>query len=137
MPSLQDDIQEKSNAELLKMAYQLDQWSPEMLSEVEKELTKRNILPADLNARRQQLIDTEEARLIKGQQAGLFGQIIGWATVFGFLGIFIGYHYAFSRRRSKYTGKQYFTYNEPSRKGGTYLFYAAICISLAVLLYKL
>lgn len=136
MANLQDEIREKSNAELLKMAYQFDQWSLEMLAKVEKELSERNILPDDLSARRQQLIDAEEARLVKGKQAGLFGHIIGWAAVFGFLGIFIGYHYAFSKSRSKYSGKQHFTYNESSRKAGSYLFYAAICISAVVLLYR-
>ena len=137
MSDFSQAIQTKTNEELLKMVYGFDEWSPEMLSAVEAELSKRNLLPNDITLRRQQLIEVEEAELKEGRQAGFFGQIMGWLTVLGLLGIAIGYHYAFSKVASKYADKEYFRYNEASRRNGTYLFYTSICLSAMTILYRL
>jgi hypothetical protein len=137
MNDFRETVQHKSNDELLKMVYGFDEWSPEMLKAVEDELSQRNILPDDINTRKQQLIEIEEAQLVKGKQASPFGQIVGWLTIFGLFGILIGYHYAFSKARSKYTGKEYFKYNETSRKNGSYLFYTSICLSGIAIFYKI
>jgi hypothetical protein len=136
MNPLEINVKNKPDVELLKMAYQFDKWSPEMLAAVERELENRKRLPDDLSARKRQLVETERGQLSRGKPAGLFGQIIGWVTVFGILGIFIGYHYAYSKTTSKYTGEQYFTYNDTSRKSGTYLFYASLCFSAMAIIYK-
>jgi len=130
-------IQSKPDGELLKMVYAFDEWSPEMLSAVEAELLKRNILPDDIQSRKKVLIQAEKEQLITGKQASLFGQIIGWLTVFGLFGIGIGYHYAFSKVRSKYTQDEYFKYNESSRKNGSYLFYTSLLLTSALLLYRM
>jgi len=135
--NFQEIVANKSNDELLKIVYQLDQWSGEMLEAIEHELAIRNILPADLNVRKPQLAEAEEEELMKGKEASLFGQIAGWVTVFGFFGIFIGHYYAFSKVRSKYTDKQYFRYNEASRKIGSYLFYSSMCLSVIAIFYKM
>ena len=137
MNDFKETVQNKSNDELLKMVYGFDEWSPEMLKAVEDELSKRNILPNDITTRKQQLIENEEGQLVKGKQASPFGQIVGWLTVFGLFGILIGYHYAFSKARSKYTDKKYFKYNEASRKNGSYLFYTSICLSAIAIFYKI
>jgi hypothetical protein len=130
-------VQNKTNEELLNMVYRFDEWSAEMLSAVEAELLSRNLLPKDLFVRKQQMIEAEEAQLIQAKQASPFGQIAGWLTVFGLLGIFMGYYYAFSKTRSKYTNKMYFKYNARSRKNGLYLFYTSICLSAIAILYQL
>ncbi len=137
MTDFRETVRDKSNDELLKMVYGFDEWSPEMLRAVEEELSKRNILPNDINTRKQQLIELEEAQLINGKQASPFGQIVGWLTVFGLFGILIGYHYAFSKTRSKYTGKEYYKYIDTSRKNGSYLFYTSICLSAIAIFYKI
>lgn len=137
MNNFRETVQNKSNDELLKMVYEFEEWSPEMLTTIEEELSKRNILPNDINIRKQQLIELEEEQLVKGKQASLFGQIIGWITVFGFFGILIGYQYAFSKTRSKYTSKEYYTYNDASRKNGSYLFYISICLFAITIFYKM
>jgi hypothetical protein len=135
--SFKDVVQPKSDSELLKMIYEFDTWSPALLLAVEKELGRRNILPADINARRQKVVETEEAMLSKGKEASLVGQLVGWVTVFGLLGVFIGYNYAFSKVNSKYTEQIYFKYNENSRKNGTYLFYCSLVLSGFGIIYKL
>ena len=101
----------KSNDELLKMVYEFDEWSPEMLLTVEAELSDRKLLPEDIGARKQQAITEEEELLRKGKEASLGGQIFGWIFVLGLIGLYIGYNYAYAKVRSKYTGKKYFEYD--------------------------
>ena len=137
MTQFQEVVENKSNDELLKIVYQFDEWSPKMLEAIEHELATRNILPTDISIRKQQTTEIEEEQLLKGKEASIIGQIVGWIAVFGFLGIFIGYHYTFSKVRSKYTNTQYFRYNEDSRKMGSYLFYSSICLSVIALFYKI
>ena len=116
----------KSNDELLKMVYEFDEWSPEMLLTVEAELNERKLLPEDIGARKQQAITEEEELLRKGKKASLGGQIFGWVFVLGLIGLYIGYNYAYAKVRSKYTGKKYFEYDEASREVGSYIFYTSI-----------
>ena len=116
----------KSNDELLKMVYEFDEWSPEMLLTVEAELSERKLLPEDIGARKQQAITEEEELLRKGKEASLGGQIFGWVFVLGLIGLYIGYNYAYAKVRSKYTGKKYFEYDEASREVGSYIFYTSI-----------
>lgn len=116
----------KSNDELLKMVYEFDEWSPEMLLTVEAELSERKLLPEDIGARKQQAITEEEELLRKGKEASLGGQIFGWVFVLGLIGLYIGYNYAYAKVRSKYTGKKYFEYDQASREVGSYIFYTSI-----------
>ena len=46
MNNFTETVQNKSNEELLKMVYQFEEWSPEMLEAVEDELLKRKNLPS-------------------------------------------------------------------------------------------
>lgn len=137
MNTFKENVENKQDAELMKMVYEFDQWSPEMLLAIEQELSKRNILPNDINTQKEQLAEIEATNLSNGKEASLLGQIIGWLTVFGLLGIFIGHHYCFSKVRSKYSDKQYFTYDEASRKNGSYLFYSSIILSILGILFKI
>jgi len=131
-----DEIVEiKTNDELLKMAYEFDEWSPDMLKTVEVELSKRNILPADINERKWQLVQKEDKLLAAGRDASTLGLIVGWVTVLGLLEIYMGYRYTFSKTKSRYTNKEYFTYNESSRKNGSYLFYTAVGGLICAMLY--
>ena len=116
----------KSNDELLKMVYEFDEWSLEMLLTVEAELSERKLLPEDIGARKQQAITEEEELLRKGKEASLGGQIFGWVFVLGLIGLYIDYNYAYAKVRSKYTGKKYFEYDEASREVGSYIFYTSI-----------
>lgn len=134
---LKQTVKEKTNSELLEMVYQLDQWSVDMLIEVEAELSLRNVLPSDISIIKQSLIEQEEIHLSKGKDASTTGLILGWLLVFGLLGIIIGYNYAFEKKRSKYTGQDYFKYSDASRKKGKNLFYTSLLLSIITILYKL
>ncbi len=121
-----ETLQLKSDVELLQMVYEFDEWSPEMLTAVETELDERGILPDDISIKKQQAIKEEDELLSKGTAASLGGQVFGWVFVLGLIGLYIGYNYAYSKVRSKYTGKKYFEYDEPSREVGSYIFYTGI-----------
>jgi hypothetical protein len=130
-------VQDKTDDELLKMVYAFDEWSEEMLQAVETELAKRNLLPADVAEKRQERIVNEDIQLQHGKDGNGFGMVIGWICVLGLVGLFLGYHYAFSKTRSKYTGKLYFKYDAVTRKNGSYIFYASITVFVLAMFYKI
>jgi hypothetical protein len=119
-------VKEKTDDELAKMIAQLNEWSPEMLSEVEKELSKRNMLPVDLEQRKKAAIIEEDKRLSQGKKSSVLGTVLGWLLSLGIIGFAIGYHYAFSTTRSRYTGKSYPKYDLPSRNSGRFMMYTTI-----------
>ena len=83
MESFTEIVKNKTNDELLKMVYEFEEWSPEMLASIEAELAKRNILPNDINIRKQQMVEKEDEHLSTGKKASIIGQVVGWLTVFG------------------------------------------------------
>jgi hypothetical protein len=127
----------KTNAELLTMVYELHAWSPEMLQAIEAELAARNILPVELEARKQAMIDTMDAQLSMGKPASLAGQIIGWAAVlfFGIIGFAIAYNYMYSKQKNLVTRKRYFIYNKASREMGMYMLYGSIAAFIIGVVY--
>lgn len=127
----------KQDDELLKMVYEFDQWSPQMLFAVEAELNKRNLLPADISLKKQEIISNEDAELSQGKEASMLGMLMGWIGILGLIGLIVGYRYSFAKKRSKYTGKVYFKYDESTRKNGHYIFYTAIIIFTLYFLYKM
>ncbi|MBS1509289.1 MAG: hypothetical protein JST86_00495 [Bacteroidetes bacterium] len=136
MNTFSEAVKQKSNPELLTMVYQFDEWSPEMLDAVQAELTERCILPGDIAQRKQESIAEEEQVLNEGKEASITGIVLGWLGIFGLLGMFIGYNYAFSKVRSIYTGKQYYKYNAESRKTGSQIFYTALVLFIMFLFYQ-
>jgi len=134
MTDFREAVTSKSNEELLKMVYEFDKWNAEMLTAVEQELAHRNILPADISSRKKQLAEAEDAQLSAGKEASPFGQILGWLTVFGPVGLVIGYNYAFSKATCKYSTKTYFKYNEETRKRGRFLMIASIFVMVVLIL---
>ncbi len=135
--SFPEIVQSKSDNELLKMVYELDQWSPDMLKAAENELSTRNILPEDITIRKKEIVEAEELKLATGKEASQGGIILGWIGIFGIIGLLIGYDYAFSKVYSVYTQKKYFKYNEHSRKTGTNIFYTSIIMLILYFLYSI
>jgi hypothetical protein len=130
-----ETVQLKSKDELLKMVYEFDEWSPDMLLAVETELSERKMLPDDIGVRKQQVIIEEDELLSQGKPASLAGQIFGWVFVLGLIGLYIGYNYAYAKVKSKYTGKKYLEYDEASREVGSYIFYASIAALILGFIY--
>lgn len=129
-------VREKSDSELLTMVYDFNEWDAEMLQAVEDELQQRQLLPDDVAARKKEIIDAYQENLKNGKQASVGSQLLGWLCVLGLLGLIIGYNHAFSKTRSRYTGEKFYTYNEPSRENGRYIFYTGITVTVLVLFYK-
>ena len=118
------------------MVYQFEKWNSDMLQAIEKELAERNILPDDIALRKQEIIDKETTDLNQGKAASLTGQSFRWLGVLGFIGLIIGYNYAFSKTKNKYTGKKNYTYDELSKDNGTYIFYISLSIFIHYFMYK-
>ncbi len=135
MNEFNEIVKPKTDEELLIMVYEFDKWDIKMLNAIENELRVRNILPTDVDAKKQELIEAEEIELLKGKECNFIGLIIGWLTVLGFWGLYVGYNYSYSKRRSKYTGRVYFEYDEESRNKGQILFYTAVLGLIIQVLY--
>jgi hypothetical protein len=119
------------------MVYQFNEWSIEMLHKVEEELNYRNILPLDLRQKKQEAIDLEHEELSEGKEASIAGILLGFLTCLGLLGLLIGYNYAYSKARSKYTNKKYFKYNLDARTTGKYMIGIAITIFIIASFYRI
>lgn len=128
-------VKEKSDEELLVIVYQFDLWDTGMLKTVGDELRTRGILPGDVAARRQQMVEDEDEKLLNGTAASIGGQIFGWLGVLGLFGLIIGYNYSFSKVRSRFTGKQYYQYDHDSRDNGKYIFYTSLIACSIEILY--
>ena len=129
-------VAQNSDEELLQMVYQFDKWDDEMLIAVEDELKVRNIFPEDVLTKKKLLIKREDEFLSIGKEATFPQQFLGWIGVLGILGLIIGHHLAFAKTISKYTGKQYFKYDDASRESGRYMYYISITVIVAFCLYK-
>ncbi|MCY7293022.1 MAG: hypothetical protein LH615_12655 [Ferruginibacter sp.] len=132
-----DIVVHHSDEELLSMVYQFTQWDAEMLVAVEDELKQRNILPEDILIKKNTLIQKKDEFWSEGKEATFPQQFLGWIGVFGILGLIIGNHLAFAKTISKYTGKEYFKYDEASRESGRYMYYISLTIIIAFFLYKI
>ncbi|MFT3680851.1 MAG: hypothetical protein QM791_11300 [Ferruginibacter sp.] len=126
MNSFIEIAREKSTRELLEMIYELDKWDVQMLKACENELSTRNQLPEDFQIKKNEIIEKTEAQLALGKEASMTGVVAGWLCIFGVIGLYIGYQYSHAKVISQYTGKQFFKYNDESRKTGSYIFYASI-----------
>ena len=126
-----------SSEELLIMVYQFDQWDDEMLAAIQYQLLLRNLLPDDVLEKRNKAIKREDEILSDGKEATFSQQFLGWVGILGVLGLIIGYDLAFAKTKSKYTGKEYWKYEEDSREIGRYMFFISIAIVVGYLLYKM
>jgi hypothetical protein len=125
----------KADADLLRMIYDIDKWSPRMLNAVANELSKRGLLPDDIEAYRKKKIAEEEALLNNGKSANKMGLTIGWLTSFSIIGALIGYYYSQYTINSRYTGKAYYCYNNSSRKTATVMMVMSSILSVVSIVY--
>lgn len=133
----QDIVAGYKDEELLLIVYQFDQWDTGMSIAVENELKLRNILPDDLQLKKNTLIQKEHDFLLIGKEATFSQQFLGWIGIVGILGIIIGYELYFSKIKSRYTDTEYFKYNEESRESGRFIFYLSMAFTVCFLAYKI
>jgi hypothetical protein len=118
MNNFETFIKEKTNNELTDIYIKNSGYQEEFMRLVEIELTNRNIPIDSLQKFREEQESIDDTKLEKGEQGSQFwitaafiGSIFG-----GIWAIFAGYSYAYSKHKVK--GKEYFVYNESTRKYG-------------------
>ncbi len=111
-------IKEKTNNELTDIYIKNSGYQEEFMRLVEIELTNRDIPIDSLQKFREEQESIDDTKLEQGEQGSQFwitaafiGSIFG-----GIWAIFAGYSYAYSKHKVK--GKEYFVYNESTRKYG-------------------
>lgn len=126
-----------SDKQLLRIVYEFAEWDEEMQAAVQHELAMRELLPEDVAVRKEQVLKKDDAILSEGKEATFSQLALGWIGIFGLLGIIIGYHLAFAKIKSVYTGKEYFKYDDDSRENGKFMFYITITLAGLWVFYKL
>ena len=135
MSKFEKVIKEKSDSELTDIFIKNSGYQEEFMLEVQEELTNRNIPIDSLLKFRAEQNDIDDKKLELGEQGSQFwitaafiGSIFG-----GIWAIFAGYSYAYSKHKVK--GKEYFVYNESTRKYGRIMFTIG-CIIFALAIFS-
>lgn len=118
MSKFEKVIKEKSDSELTDIFIKNSGYQEEFMLEVQEELTNRNIPIDSLLKFRAEQNDIDDKKLELGEQGSQFWIIAAFiGSIFGGIwAIFAGYSYAYSKHKVK--GKEYFVYNESTRKYG-------------------
>jgi hypothetical protein len=118
MSQFEKIIKEKSDSELTEIFIKNKGYQEEFMLNVQEELTRRNVPIDSLLKLRNEQNSIDETKLEQGEQGSQFwitaafiGSIFG-----GIWAIFAGYSYAYSKHLVK--GKEYYVYNESTRKYG-------------------
>jgi hypothetical protein len=135
MSKFEKIIKEKSDSELTDIFIKNSGYQEEFMIGVQEELTNRNIPLDSLLKFREEQNQIDDTKLEQGEQGSQFwitaafiGSIFG-----GIWAIFAGYSYAYSKHKVK--GKEYFVYNESTRKYGRIMLTVG-CIIFALALFS-
>jgi hypothetical protein len=128
---LVESILMKRDSELIEMLFEFGKWNSSVIKLVSEELKKRGSYPSDYDEKLKNLTNKEHEILSQGKPASMLWKIISCISVFGLLGIYLGYQYMNAKEKSVYDGTEFFKYNTNTREFGKYIFY--ISISLVVL----
>ena len=143
MSGFQKIIKEKSDAELTDIFIQNSGYQEEFMSQVQEELIARKVPMESLIKMRAEQNKIDDATLSHGVQGKQFWIATGFAVVFigileslllsGKISFFaaiwpltLGYTYAYSKTKLK--GKEYFVYNESTKKYGQIMLLIAVII---------
>jgi len=129
MGDFREIIKEKSDAELTDIFIKNMGYQEAFMNQVEEELISRKIPIESLQKIRSEQDSIDVSKLEQGKQGGQVWIVLGFlaSVVGGLWGIFAGYNYAYSKHRFK--GKQYYIYNESTRK------YGRIMLTWAILMF--
>jgi hypothetical protein len=130
-------IKAKSDAELTEIFIKNKGYQEEFMALVQEELVLRKIPIESLQKMREEQNSIDETKLesgIQGSQFWIVAAFIG--SIFGGIwAIFAGYNYAYSKHKIK--GREYYVYNESTRKYGRIMFSLGCIILILVLVGKL
>jgi len=122
-------IAEKTDDELVDIYLNSSDYQTDFVDLVKSEIKARN-LPLDSleNIKGQKEAVSNETLELGKQGNQIWMAIALFASIFGgFIGIISGYIYAFSKHRNG-EGKQYFVYNESTRKYGKIVFFIGVVV---------
>jgi hypothetical protein len=118
MSDFREIIKAKSDAELTDIFIKNTGFQEAFMNQVEEELIARKIPVESLQKFRSEQDTIDVSKFEQGEQGSQVWIVLGFlfSLVGGLWGIFAGYNYAYSKHRFK--GKQYYFYNESTRKYG-------------------
>jgi hypothetical protein len=135
MSKFEKIIKKKSDTELTDIFIKNSGYQEEFMLEVQEELANRNIPIDSLLKFREEQNQLDDTKLEQGEQGSQFwitaafiGSIFG-----GIWAIFAGYSYAYSKHKVK--EKEYFVYNESTRKYGRIMLTVG-CVIFALALFS-
>jgi hypothetical protein len=135
--SFEEQIQSKTNEELVVIYTNADQYQSAFVDLAEAELRNRGIALDSLDRIREEKVNAEVAAMDNGKQGNLIYLILISISALagGLIAIIGGYIYAFSKQTAP-TGERYFVYNEQTRLWGQIIFYVGIVVFLLGLLFS-
>jgi len=115
-------IKAKTDNELTDIFINPNDYQPEFIALVEQELRDRNIPVESLLKLKTQKEQIDDTNLELGKQGSQFWIVAGFvgSLAGGIWAIGAGYSYAYSKHKSK-SGKEYYVYNESTRKYGRWM----------------
>jgi hypothetical protein len=131
-------VKSKATDELILIFREWTKYAPGMVQAATAELQFREIDLSGYIAEKEDAIRQNEAYLSIGKKGNSMYLMLCFimALLGGFLGIFAGYIYAYSKTKS-YSGKLFYVYDEPTRKYGKNIFAVGLVICIIVVIVKL
>jgi hypothetical protein len=135
--SFQEQIEKKSDSELADIIININRYQKEFVDLTEIELCNRNIPIDSIIELRIKNLKIQDEILEIGDKGSPFWIAIGFlGSLFGGLfSIFLGYSYAFSKRKNS-IGKEFYVYDESTRKYGRKMFYFGLLIFLVFFYFR-
>lgn len=136
--NFQEQVELKSNDELLKIYTDYDQYQDDYIDIVSKELDKRKVDFSNLKLRRQHKEAFIAEQLEKGKPGDPIFIALGFvfALFGGLIGIVAGYVYCKSRNKELGDGRHYY-YDLKTRNLGTGMMILGISVLVISILYKI
>lgn len=133
MSTFKEIIKAKSDSELTDIFIKNKGYQEEFMILVKEELINRNIPLDSLIKFRSEQNSIDETKLEQGEQGSQFWIVAAFiGSIFGGIwAIFAGYSYAYSKH--KVNGKEYFVYNESTRKYGRIMLTVGCVVAFFVL----
>jgi len=136
MSDFREIIKEKSDEELTDIFIKNSGYQESFMEQVQEELVSRKIPIESLQKFREEQNTIDVSKLEQGEQGSQVWIVLGFlaSIVGGLWGIFAGYNYAYSKHTFK--GKQYYIYNESTRKYGKIML-AWACTVFVISLFRI
>ncbi len=127
--SFQEQIEKKADSELADIIIDSHRYQNEFIDLAELEIKKRNIPLDSILELRIKNLKIQDENLSIGDKGSPFWISIGFigSLLGGIFSIFLGYSYAFSKRKNS-IGKEFYVYDQSTRKYGTIMFYLGLSI---------